>query len=125
MHNKKLKNILSFPAAKRYSYFIGKVCDFEEIWGLHADGWAMASSDSGEKAIPFWPEKDFAEVCANGSWRGYSPKVIKLEDFANKWIPGMAKDGCILAIFPTPEDKGILINPDKVLKDLEEEFSQY
>ena len=34
MNNSRIKNIVNLSAAERYGYFIRKVSDFEEVWGL-------------------------------------------------------------------------------------------
>ena len=56
---------------ERFRYFVRKVTDFSEVWGLYFEGWAMAASDSGQKALVFWPEKEFAEICATAQWKDY------------------------------------------------------
>lgn len=124
-HPKKIEQILSMPGPDRYSYFVRKSADFEEIWGLHDDGWAMTEDPQGRKAIPFWPEKEFAEVCCEGVWQSYKPKMIELEAFLQRWVAGMEKDGVLAAVFPTPNDKGVIVEPSSVADDLGEEMEQY
>lgn len=109
----------------RNLYFVRKVADFEIVWSLFEDGWAMVADDNEQKAIPFWPEKELAELCAKGEWRNYHSKQIKLDDFLLKWLPGMIKDGLSVAIFPTPSDKGVILSPTKLLSLLEDEVKQY
>ncbi|WP_454046937.1 hypothetical protein [Chryseobacterium sp. Marseille-Q8038] len=36
--NKKINNISKMSEDERYNYFIRKVADFEELWGLNDDG---------------------------------------------------------------------------------------
>lgn len=38
MNNSRIKNIVNLSAAERYGYFIRKVSDFEEVWGLKDKG---------------------------------------------------------------------------------------
>ena len=110
---------------ERYDYFIRKIADFEEVWGLFNDGWAMIEDSTGKRGIPFWPEEDFAKLCSKNEWCAYSPKKIELDAFIDKWIPGMKNDGLSLAIFQTPENKGIFVESDLILSDLENELEQY
>lgn len=125
MHQKKIENLFKMSGKDRYQYFIRKVADFETVWGLFADGWAMTADDEGKKAIPFWPEKELSSMCATEEWENYIPKKIELDPFLSKWIPGMEKDGVLLAIFPTPEKKGVLTPPKELLSSLKEELEQY
>ena len=125
MHQKKIENILKMSGEERLLYFIRKVSDFEEVWGLFAGGWAMTADNKGRKAIPFWPEKDFSDLCANGVWKNYNSKQIELDIFISKWLLGMEKDGVLAAIFPTPKNKGVIIQPKDLLTSLKEEIEQY
>lgn len=125
MHLKKIENILSQTAKERYEYFIRKVSDFEQVWGLYNDGWATAGNNEGQKGISFWPEAEFAELCATDKWSNYEVKEIKLDVYLRKWLVGMHKDGIDAIIFSTPNDKGVFVKPDKLLKDINEELEQY
>ena len=125
MHKKKIENLIKMTGKDRYQYFIRKVADFETVWSLFADGWAMTSDDEGKKAIPFWPEKELTNLCASDAWEKYTPKQINLDHFLTKWLPGMKKDGVLLAIFPTPKNKGVLTQPNDLLSSLEEELKKY
>ena len=122
---KKIENILNMDAGGRYQYFIRKIADFEVVWGLYDNGWAMADNDLDKQVIPFWPEHDFARICRTGVWKNYEPKEITLADFLNKWLPGMEKDGKLAGIFYIPGGRGVVLEPTKVLKDINEELEQY
>lgn len=125
VHQKKIINLLKMSGEERFSYFIRKVTDSEAVWGLFDSGWALSTDDKGKKAIPFWPEKDFSSLCAEGVWENYNSKQIKLDLFISKWLPGMEKDRVLAAIFPTPKNKGVIIQPNKLLTSLEDELRQY
>lgn len=46
MRNSKIDNVINLTASERYDYFIRKVADFEEVWGLKdAEGWALMGSE--------------------------------------------------------------------------------
>lgn len=125
MNSKEFENVLRLPASKRYEYFIKKVSDSEEVWGLYGNGWATAQDNDGSIVIPFWPKKEFAQFCAKGSWEEYLPKSIGLEDFLDKWLPGMLKDNYKPAIFYTDNDQGIVVETDRLKNDIEEELENY
>ncbi|MEF2294084.1 DUF2750 domain-containing protein [Virgibacillus dokdonensis] len=55
MNNKEIEIVSNLSGIKRYEYFIKKVVDFEEVWGLYEGGWAISESENGESLMPFWP----------------------------------------------------------------------
>lgn len=55
INQKQIEAVLALPAAKRYDHFIKLVADWQELWGLYNDGWAMAATESGEPVFPMWP----------------------------------------------------------------------
>jgi Protein of unknown function (DUF2750) len=120
----KIKSITSLNSEQRFNYFLRKVTDFESVWGLFNDGWAVVRNDQGE-GIPFWPEAEFADLCATDAWVGYSAKEIKLSDFMGKWLPGMNIDNKSAFIFPVHHDKSCLVKPVDLLRLLNEEMRQY
>jgi hypothetical protein len=121
---KKIANVINLSAEDRYDYFIRKVADFEEVWGLFDNGWAMLGHVD-EKTLALWPEKAFAEICINTVWKTYRPKKILLNDFLQKWLPGMDSDGTKAAVFFTPKEKGIIVPSKKLLANLNDELQQY
>jgi Protein of unknown function (DUF2750) len=125
MHKAKQANVEAMGAAQRFDYFVRKVADFGQAWGLFSDGWAMAHDDAGTRVMPFWPEAEFAAVCSTGPWAGYQPRAITLDDLLVKWLPGMATDAVGVAVFPMPSDKGVIVTPDFLRDALVAEASQY
>ena len=74
MNNSRIKNIVNLSAAERYGYFIRKVSDFEEVWGLKdKEGWALMGNNE-QVLFPVWSEKEFAELC---KWDNYQPNSIR------------------------------------------------
>lgn len=123
MNKKEFEALLQRPANTRYEYFIKKVVDAEEVWGLYKDGWATAQDD-GNMLIPFFPKREFAEHCAKNEWDGCKAVAIDLYDFIDKWLVGMKKDGVKPSIFPTDEDAALL-EIDILLRDINTELENY
>lgn len=117
--------MLNLPSNERFDYFIRKICDFEEVWGLFYDGWAMSEMDNKNTVMSFWPEKEFASLCASGSWLGYEPKSIVLKEYIQKWLEGMEKDNVHVGVFQTPDDKAVVISAFKLKQILQEELENY
>lgn len=124
MDNKELEAVIKLSAQKRYEYFIKKIVDFEELWGLYDDGWAMTSDDNKNMMIPFWPKKEYADFCAIGEWRGYTSESIDLYEFINKWLPDMKVDNIKPSIFFNNENSAV-IEVEKLIGDIEEELENY
>ena len=88
MHPKELETVFNLHQNKRYEYFIKKVADFEEVWGLkQEDGWATTGDDKGTFYLSFWPKKEFAELCITDEWSEYYAEVISLDEFIGDWLP--------------------------------------
>ncbi len=121
----KIENILKMSEKERYDYFIRKVADFEQIWGLNDEGWALLGDNDGNRILPLWPEKEFAELCAVDQWKDHKAEVIELDNFIEKWVPGMTNDKTLINVFLTPNTKGTVISPDDLNSDLQEELEQY
>ena len=124
MHPEKFKQVAQLPSAERHTYFVRKVADTQEVWGLHHDGWATAQA-GGKVAIPFWPEAAFAQACASGEWEHFQPRAIALDDFLAKWLLGMANNDQLASVFPMPQGGASVAAPADLLADLREEARQY
>jgi hypothetical protein len=125
-NEKEMKAVLSLPGAERYRYWIKHVCDEQTIWSLSKEtGWALASDDQGRELVPVWPHPLFAEQCASGSWKGFHAKSVSMDIWLDRWIVGMKRDHRLVAVFPTPADKGVAVDPARIDEDLREELTQY
>ena len=125
MNLKKIDSILKLSSEERYAYFIRKVADFEEVWGLYDNGWALMGDDEKNEVFPFWPEFEFAQLCARDKWTSYKPKSIDVYSFLEKWLTGMQRENKNIGVFYIPQGKGIIISAKKLEVDLKEELSQY
>ncbi|TYS17753.1 DUF2750 domain-containing protein [Rossellomorea vietnamensis] len=124
MDKKEFDSVSRLPAAVRYEYFIKKVADHEEVWGLYNEGWATAHDEEGKVLIPFFPRREFAESCAKDKWTGYHAKSVELDDFVDKWLAGMKEKGIRPSIFPVEEDTAV-VEIEVLLNDLEAELENY
>ncbi|NEW04881.1 DUF2750 domain-containing protein [Paenibacillus sp. SYP-B3998] len=124
MNMKEFEAVVKLSSAKKYEYFIKRVVDFEEVWGLYSNGWASADDGKGNIVIPFFPKKEYAENCATDVWENYKAKSIDLYKFIENWLPGMKKDKVKPSIFPT-KDNASVIETDELYKDLQNELNKY
>ena len=125
LNTQQYENVFTLPDSKRYYHFISRIVDWEEIWSLKTDeGWASVVSEE-RMCIPFWPHPKYAEYFARNNWEGYKPAYISLDDFIDKWLPGMHKDSNFAAVFPNQNMKGIVVEAYRVLESIKEEIDKY
>jgi hypothetical protein len=122
---KQIESVIALAGSERYKHFVKVVADWEEVWGLYQDGWALASTDDGQTVFPLWPAKEYAQLCADKEWSGYEPESFSLEDFMGELLPNLKDDGVLPGIFYTPSDKGVTPTVDQLLADLNEELENY
>jgi len=127
INEKELASVTSLEGRKRYSYFIKRVADFEEVWSLAgAEGrWCLAAEPDGGEVVPVWPARRYAEVCAAGEWADSEPKSINLDLWLERWTPGMIRDGRRVTVFPTPGARGVVVDPARLADDLAVELRLY
>ena len=125
--DKEAQAVLSLEGPKRYSYWIKRVTDQEEVWSLWMKGgWVLASDDKeGRELVPVWSHPRFASVCAVGVWEGSEPKMITFSAWMRSWLPGCVRDRRFVAAFPTPANQGIIVSPMRLKEDLEKEAPLY
>jgi len=126
LNEQEIQAVLSLRASERYEYFIKKVADEQQLWSLRTlEGWVLAEDSEGRQVVPVWPHKLFAQLCATGMWTDCEAAVIELDVWLQRWIPGMDTDGRSVAVIPTPDDRGVVVDPTRLEAELLEELSQY
>ena len=126
MNPAQFTQVISLPAQERYAHFISKAVDWQELWTLKGpDGFVMFGDDSNQECIPVWPHPDYAASLAKDSWSNCTPESLHLNIFMSRWIPGMVKDKRMAVVFPTPNEKGIVVDPQRIGQDLSTELEQY
>ncbi len=115
-----IRELMALPAADRAVNFFQLVADWEEVWGLQDEnGWVVGRETD---ALPLWPHAAFAEACARGPWEGAVPGMISLDDLLVDLLPLLAADTLRAAVFPTPDDPGLLLTPTELGDRLEREL---
>ena len=118
--------VSALPGPERYSHFVRRVADWEEVWGLkNEDGWVLVEHSDGRRAMPLWPHPRYAEVMTVEAWPTCKPAEIALSDFLESWLPRMSRDGLYAAVLPTPILEGIVVEALRLRNDLEEECGRY
>ena len=125
MRPQEFANVAKLLPKARYEYFIKKVADHEELWGLWDEGWALLADEEEAELVPVWPHPDFAKAYANGEWQNFHPRLIELDDWLEEWIPEMLKDHRKVAVFPTADRLTTTAEPSRLRADLESELDKY
>ena len=125
VRDEEMAGVLSTDGSTRYAHFIAQVADWELVWGLRtADGW-VSMSDAGELPMfPVWPHEPYARLLATDSWSNAVPTPIGVHEWVETWLPGLATDGSKVAVFPTPEGKGVVVEPAQLRSDIEAELAR-
>jgi len=86
IHDKEFAALTGMNAPDRYSVFLNRVVDWEEVWSLRsAKGWCLMADDSGAEMIPVWPHERFATACASNDRARNKPLQYRL---TIGWING-------------------------------------
>lgn len=124
MHPAKLDSVLRMSGEDRVGYFVRRVAGFECAWVLESGGaWAAAEDDLGRHALPVWPEEAFASACATDEWAGYRPLELSLARLLLNLND--EPDFERVAVFPTPQRKGVFVEPAVLAEALQAEAAQY
>lgn len=122
---KQLSAVIALPGDSRYEHFVKVIADWQEVWGLYQDGWALAAADDGTTIFPMWPAKEYAEVCAEKEWAGHEAKAFSLDDLLNELLPKLERDGMLPGVFFTPSSNGVTPSIDQLRRDLGRELQNY
>ena len=102
----RLQAVLRLSSTRRYAYFLQRVVESGEVWGLDGEGWALALDDAGRDVLPLWPAPEFAALCATRLWSGFQPRAIRLQELLEHVLPQLEEEGMPVGIFFTPEGQG-------------------
>ena len=125
IHPMQMKAVLSLSGIKRFEHFIKVIADWQEVWALYQDGWALAAADDGTTVLPLWPAKEYAQICADSEWKGYEPRPIGLSEFTDVLLPKLKADGVLPGVFFTPSSKGLMPSVDELKAALDAELGKY
>lgn len=122
---KQMEAILKLSGPERYKHFVKLIVDWEAVWGLYQNGWALAATSEEKTVFPVWPAEEYAALCAKDEWEEYEPSSIDLNDFIEELLPNLKNDGVLVGVFYTPNDKGITPDIDQIVNDINKELEKY
>lgn len=125
LNSKQIAAVIALQSKDRYEHFIKVIADWQEVWALYQNGWALAGADDGATVFPLWPAREYAQLCAEGEWKGYEPRAISLNELMDDLLPKLKKDGLLPGVFYTPSNKGLTPSVDEFKSAIEAELSNY
>lgn len=118
--------ITGLAAQKRYEYFVKRVTDWQELWGLWRDeGWVLAGDPEGNQALAVWPARVYAELLAPEIAEGSVPRCIPLDTWFNNVEARLATEHKLVAVFPVSRLPCITVRSGQLRRDLEAELEKY
>lgn len=84
----------------------------------------MAGTDDEKHAFPLWPAHEYAQECALAEWKAYAPREITLDTLLDVLIPKLQESGDLVAVFPTPNQKGVIPDFAVLVADLKQELGR-
>ena len=122
LSQQQLVDINEMSAEQRYDDFIKKASTSNELWGLFNDsGWVVLSGYDDEEFLPVWPHSELAQLWATTMGSDSSPKAIPVDEWLGKWLPGMSKNGLLIAVSPNHEDDCITLGAEELLGDMKKQ----
>ncbi len=126
LSDEEYETVLALPGEERYGYLLKRVAEWELVWSLaEDDGWALAGDGEGHELVPVWPHERFARACATGNWADQRPRSVEVSDWLELWLPGLAREGKLIAAFPTPSSLGVAVTPERFGDDLRAELANH
>ncbi|MFT6732831.1 MAG: hypothetical protein ACJAS9_001015 [Polaribacter sp.] len=106
---------------ENYERFINEANELEIVWNLQSkDGFAICESSLSEEiaVMPFWSlEADAKKACVD-DWSDYQPNPIRIDDFIDVWLHGMAEDNTAVGVNWNTALEGVEIEPVVLIDDL-------
>jgi hypothetical protein len=115
-------------SAAQWHAFIKEIIKHGTVWTIKDDGGIPTSTNiDGETSMPFWSLKSRAEKIIENvpAYRGFEPSEIKFDEFLNRWLIGLEKDGLYLGVnWSGMRATGYDIKPKRVLQRIQYELSK-
>ena len=112
--SKSAKEASQMTPEARYDYFVEQAKEHKTLWTLQDDDGCVMLTTDDEDCIPMWPSEEAANLWAVDDWKACTPLSIPLDEWLERWVPGMQDDDLFVAVFPVQDDLGVVIEPFEV-----------
>lgn len=120
-----INKLFKKPGEKRYDYFIKKVAENEEVYGLSdEEGWALLGDDEDADILPLFPAAELAESFRVAmDFEEYKVEALDVAELM-AWLDDLETDGMLVAVFPNLELNGAVVEAQHLKADLQKEFDK-
>ena len=126
MNPQQYEAVLALSSADRSSHFVGKVADWEQLWGVrNGEGWLVPVTPENIEYFPVWPHPEYAQKMTDEHFPGHNAVEISLDEFISSWLPKFEKDNVKVGVFPNKEWVFWVMEPNDLLECLKEECALY
>jgi len=126
MNPQQFEAVLELSSSDRCSHFIGKIADWEQLWGVkNSNGWLVPITPDDLEYFPVWPHPKYAQKIVDENFEGHEAVEISIQEFMDHWIPTFDKDNVKIAIFPDMNWEFWVMEPKDMLECLQDEMAQY
>lgn len=125
INKQQLLSVFSLSSEERYKHFVKVIADWEEVWGLYDEGWAISETDDGLKTFPCWPAKEYAQQCAIDTWSNYEAISISTDEFIEEFLKDLENKSIYISVFPNIEGHCIVQDASELANDLRDELELY
>jgi hypothetical protein len=129
MDKREIESVIKLNPLARYSYFIKRICDFEEVWVLYhkEKGYAINISKNKEMYLYLFPFQEYALIFrdSDNDYSDFSAKKIDLYEFKDGLIKRFKMKGvCSALVFPVSDGFGLNVLLDKLSSDVTSEIEE-
>ncbi len=107
-----IQKVLAMSPEQRSDFHHQQVKQHEVVWTLVDDDGAVLLVDDELDCVPVWPAEIFVKEWINDDWAHCRAHQISLQDWQQKWLPGLAQDDLDIIVFPLQHDGGVVESPD-------------
>lgn len=123
---KEIEAVLKLPPEKRLDYFVKWVADGRKVWGLRrGDQWILVTDQGGAKSVPLWPLREYAVLCAAGSYADTEVASMTLHFFTKTFAPDLTAEKIGVTVLPTPAMVGDVVSPVELTQRLRDELKRW
>jgi len=112
--SKSPKDASQMTPEARYDYFIEQAKEHKTLWTLQDNDGCVMLTTEDEDCIPMWPSEETAKLWAVDDWKDCTTLPIPLDEWLERWVPGMQDDDLFVAVFPVQEDLGVVTEPYEI-----------
>jgi hypothetical protein len=109
-------------SASQAAAFCRDVASAGAVWTIRdAGGFPAPKNSEGRRAQPFWSSRSRAEriIATVPAYSGFSVVEIAWTEFAERWIPGLARDRILVGVnWSGARATGYDVEPEEVLANV-------